>query len=80
MKEHSVSIWFLIGLQLAIYGLLITGAGIHQYFNPPPHPLVLAELHSGIWWGALMGVGGVFYIVKFRPGRVAAPSPTTSAK
>ena len=67
MKEHSVSIWFLIGLQLAIYGALITGAGIHQYFNPPAHPLVLAELHSGIWWGALMGVMGVFYLFKFRP-------------
>jgi hypothetical protein len=67
MKEHSVSIWFLIGLQLAIYGVLITGAGLYQYLNPPTHPLVLAELHSGIWWGALMGVLGVFYIVKFRP-------------
>lgn len=67
MKEHSLSIWFLIGLQLTIYGALITGAGIYQYFNPPAHPLVLAELHSGIWWGALMGVMGVFYLVKFRP-------------
>ena len=67
MKEHSVSIWFLIGLQLTIYGALITGAGIHQYFHPPAQPLVLAELHAGIWWGALMGVMGVFYLIKFRP-------------
>jgi hypothetical protein len=67
MKEHTVSIWFLIGLQLAIYGALVTGAGIYQYITPPAHPLVLAELHAGIWWGALMGVLGAFYIVKFRP-------------
>ncbi len=67
MKEHSLSIWFLIGLQLAIYGVLIAGAGIYQYFNPPVHPTVLAELHAGIWWGALMGIGGVCYIAKFRP-------------
>lgn len=72
MKEHSVSIWFLIGLQLAIYGVLITGAGIFDYFHPPAHPPVLAELHSGIWWGALMAVAGVVYTVKFRPGAASA--------
>jgi len=67
MKEHSISIWFLIGLQLAIYGALITGAGLYQYFVPPASPTVLSELHAGIWWGALMAIMGVIYIVKFRP-------------
>ena len=71
MKEHSVSIWFLIGLQLALYGLLITGAGIYQYFNPPMHPTVLFELHSGIWWGALMLIAGLAYSIAFRPSRSA---------
>ena len=67
MKEHSVSIWFLIGLQLALYGLLITGAGIYQYFNPPVQRTVLFELHSGIWWGALMLIAGIAYTHAFRP-------------
>jgi hypothetical protein len=71
MKAHSVSIWFLIGLQLAIYGVLIAGAGIHQFFNPPAQRTVLFELHSGIWWGALMLVGGIFYTVAFRPAKTA---------
>ncbi len=69
MKEHSVSIWFLIGLQLAIYGVLITGAGVYQFFNPPAQRTVLFELHSGIWWGTLMLVAGIAYSVAFRPAK-----------
>lgn len=72
MKEHSVSIWFLIGLQLAIYALLITGAGMYQYFNPPVQRTVLFELHSGIWWGAMMLIAGIVYTVAFRPGKNGA--------
>jgi len=69
MKAHSVSIWFLIGLQLALDGLLITGAGIYQFFNPPAQRTVLFELHSGIWWGALMLIAGIAYTVVFRPAK-----------
>ncbi|MBI2513297.1 MAG: hypothetical protein HYV96_15070 [Opitutae bacterium] len=69
MKEHSVSIWFLIGLQLFLYGVLITGAGIYQFFNPPAQRTVLFELHSGIWWGALMLAAGIGYTVAFRPAQ-----------
>jgi len=69
MKERHVSIWFLIGLQLAIFGLLISGAGIYDAIIPPTAPTVLANLHAGIWWGAIMFVLGVFYTVKFRPRR-----------
>jgi len=68
MKEGSLSIWFLIGLIMAIYGVIIGSAGIYQYLYPPAQPLVLADLHAGIWWGGLMLVIGVFYVVKYRPG------------
>ena len=69
MKESHVSIWFLIGLQLAIFGVLISGAGIYGYLVPPPpeQQTVLINLHAGIWWGAIMLVLGIFYTVKFRP-------------
>ena len=69
MKEHSVSIWFVIGLLLTIYGVLITGAGIYQYFVPPETETVLANLHAGIWWGSFILALGVFYTVRFRPAR-----------
>jgi hypothetical protein len=67
MKENHVSIWFLIGLQLAIFGVLISGAGIYGSFNPPEHPTVLGDLYPAIWWGAIMFVLGLFYILKYRP-------------
>ena len=69
MKESHVSIWFLIGLQLAIFGVLISGVGIYGYFVPPPpeHQTVLGNLHAAIWWGALMLLLGIVYTVKFRP-------------
>ncbi len=75
MKEHHVSIWFLIGLQLAIMGALICGAGIYGCIYPPDGPgTVLGELHPAVWWGAIMLALGIFYTVKFRPPRANQPN------
>ena len=68
-RPGMLSIWFFIGMLLLAYGILILGAGIYEFLNPPPHPLVLAELHAGIWWGGLLIAMGLFYTLKFRPGR-----------
>jgi len=35
----------------------------------PEHPVVLENLHAGIWWGALLIVLGGFYTMRFRPRR-----------
>jgi hypothetical protein len=56
-----VSIWFLVGLLLTAYGLLISAAGLYQALVPPVHPPVLADLHAGIWWGLLILGIGLFY-------------------
>ena len=73
MKETHVSIWFLIGLQLTIYGVLILGAGIYGWLNPsaPGQQLVLADLHAGVWLGGVMLILGLFYSWKFWPRPVA---------
>ena len=68
-RPGMLSIWFFIGLLLLAYGILILGAGIYDFMSPPQHPLILAELHAGIWWGVLLIVMGLLYTVKFRPGR-----------
>ena len=68
-RPGMLSIWFFIGVLLLAYGILILGAGIYEYISPPEHPLVLAELHAGIWWGGLLIAMGLFYSLKFRPGR-----------
>jgi len=64
-----ISIWFFIGVLLLIYGVLILGAGIYDLSNLAAHPVVMSELHAGIWWGALLIALGVVYSLRFRPGR-----------
>ena len=57
MARHgTISIWFFIGLLILIYGVLILGAGLAELSSPPP--VVMAELHVGIWWGAFLIVSG----------------------
>jgi len=69
MHEHSISVWFFIGLILVVYGLLILGTGIYELFVPLANPVVMAHLHIGIWWGAGMLFFGLVYLVRFRPKR-----------
>jgi hypothetical protein len=61
------SIWYFIGSLILVYGVLILGAGIVDLMSPPPQPLVLAQLHMSIWWGALMIILGALYTFLFRP-------------
>ncbi len=68
---RRIEIWFFIGLLLLVYGVLILGAGLYHLVNPPPADLALRELHSDLWWGALLILIGGFYCVKFRPSRTA---------
>ncbi|MGC8744065.1 MAG: hypothetical protein ACP5T0_09320 [Verrucomicrobiia bacterium] len=65
--HEMIPIWFFIGCVLAFYGILIMGAGIYQLFFPPEHKIALYNLHPNIWWGAIMIIFGVIYIVKFKP-------------
>lgn len=65
-----VSIWFFIGISLAVNGALILGAGIYQLVYPPANPtVVLFNLHAGVWWGATLLVIGLVYCFKFAPRR-----------
>jgi hypothetical protein len=65
-----ISIWFFIGISLLVNGAIILGAGIYQIVNPPENPVVLFNLHSNVWWGAILFVLGAFYCLYFRPKRV----------
>jgi hypothetical protein len=64
-----LSIWFFIGVLLLVYGVLIFGSGIYELASPPEHPVVLADLHAAIWWGALLIILGAVYSIRFSPGR-----------
>ena len=68
MSHHkTISIWYFIGLLILLYGVLILAAGIGELSSPPA--VVMADLHVGIWWGALLIAIGAVYIYFFRPGK-----------
>jgi hypothetical protein len=65
-----ISIWFFIGISLAVNGALILAAGIYQLVSPPANPaIVLFNLHANVWWGALLLIVGLFYCIRYRPAR-----------
>ena len=68
-RPGMVSIWFFIGILLLAYGVLITASGLYELVSPPVRPVVLSELHAGIWWGALLLVLGAVYTHRFSPRR-----------
>ena len=66
---RMVSIWFFIGISLLINGVLILGAGLYEYSHPPEFPVVLFQLHAGVWWGGLLTLIGAFYSWHYAPSR-----------
>ena len=62
-----ISIWFFIGVLVLAYGVLIFGAGIYELFVPETQPVILSNLHAGIWWGLLMIVLGGIYTYRYVP-------------
>jgi len=70
MHGSRIPIWFFIGLLLAAYGGMILGYGCYEAISGNFAPGVqLTELHTPIWWGAVLLLLGVVYVVKFRPGK-----------
>jgi hypothetical protein len=69
MHSGHISIWFFIGALLTVYGALILAYGIFELVTGQTANVVLANLHAPVWWGALMFLLGLFYSLRFRPGR-----------
>ncbi len=67
MKEKHLSIWFIIGLQLVLMGIIILAAAVWSVYSPPANPVVFENLHPGIYLGAVLLVLGAVYTVAFRP-------------
>jgi len=58
-----VSIWFLVGLILVIYGLILTGCGVYYQAHPELLTQKLGELNPSLWWGSGMaGLGAIFIL------------------
>jgi hypothetical protein len=70
MHGSRIPIWFFIGLLLAVYGVLIFAYGLYEMMTGTfATGVQLTELHTPVWWGALLLILGLFYVIKFRPGK-----------
>ena len=67
MHNTNVSIWFFNGVMLTLYGLMIGGYGVYELVSGHTPPVVLANLHAPLWWGAGLLVLGLVYCVQFAP-------------
>jgi hypothetical protein len=70
MRE-TFSIWWFAGILMLAYGIVILSTGIWELSHPLPNPPVLSNLHAPIWWGGLLTVLGLVYVIGFRPRNTA---------
>ena len=73
-----MSIWFFIGISLAVNGAVIFGRGIYEMVHPPEHQVVLYNLHANVWWGAVLLALGLWFSLRFSPARERARLTTNS--
>jgi hypothetical protein len=64
-KHNIIPVWFFVGALLLVYGLIIFADGLAEWSSPSS--VVMAQLHTPVWWGALLIVLGIVYCAKFRP-------------
>lgn len=68
----SLSIWFFIGVSLAVNGGIIFATGLYELVHPPASQVVLYNLHANVWWGGLLFILGLFFSLRFSPARERA--------
>jgi uncharacterized membrane protein len=67
-ESKIISIWFIIGCLLSLFGIIIFAANVVDYIAPWSGTVtVLHELRAGIWWGAFLIVIGAVYTIAFNP-------------
>ena len=57
-----ISIWTWVGLMLLAYGLIITATGVYYAATELPRT-TLGHLNPSLWWGGLMVVAGVAFLL-----------------
>ena len=68
MHSTGIPIWFFIGVLLTIYGAMIFGYGLYELGTGI---MAVQNYHASVWWGALMLLVGLFYLIRFRPSRTS---------
>ena len=66
--NKRITIWFLCGIILSVYGITIAISGIYHMVNQPD--VVGAELHLDFWWGVVLIAVGMIFLIHQRPRRI----------
>ena len=61
-EPMPVSIWTWVGMVLSVYGVIVTGMGV-RYLATPETATATAQYNPSLWWGALMVLAGVIFLV-----------------
>ena len=61
-ERKMLSIWFFVGLMLTILGALIVATGVNYIFHPQDLT-VLAHLNTNLWWGAVILLSGLAFLI-----------------
>ena len=61
-EQKMLSIWFFVGVMLTLLGAIITLTGVYYTFYPQ-NATVFAHLNPSLWWGAIMVVVGLAFLL-----------------
>lgn len=70
--KEGLSIWFFCGILTLGYGIVLVVTGLCERYDllgMKQPDTVLANLQPTLWWGLFLLLFGLFYTVKFRPGK-----------
>ena len=59
-------IWYFVGFFLLTVGVIILGTGVYYVFDPPAQQPVLAHLQPSVWWGAVITLAGLIFLMANR--------------
>lgn len=69
-EKKMKPIWYFVGVMLSAMGLVVLLSGIVNYSDPQVSKTVLSELHPALWWGAIMIVAGLIFLLANRRASV----------
>lgn len=63
-KKKMRNIWFFVGWILLMIGFVEIVAGVYGVYFPSQKIIVLAYLHTDIWWGVLIMTFGAVFLLR----------------
>lgn len=66
IEKEMKSIWYFVGLLFVVFGSLILISGLYHLVSPVEVKTVFYEIHPNIWWGGLMLIVGIVFLISHK--------------